>query len=234
MLIPPVNETPLNKEQNVVPKPKNTTKSNVPIKISDSDFQDALKLVPLLKNDDMNYDDWIHRGFVIHNLGLDVSYWIDFSKQSKKYDELKTLKEWSGFQFDEAGYKSGSLHMWVIEDDPDGYNTVMNPFTQGIIHPLLRDDNDDDSHEDLHINVLLLETFILELIGPKGEVTRIIDKDRTVKYLNHYLIYINESNPPQLIEITDLSAEGHIIRKIVGLEKHFNPFYAFFKIWLAS
>ena len=127
----------------------------------------------------------------------------------------------------------------TLREDEDPQETtcvkpVVNPIAKKIFHPKLIKTRDPiDGCEDLHIKPNRLNTFMITAIE-KDKTTVIIDKERTVRYLNRFLIYINESNPPQLIEITDQFDEGHIIRRLVGLEKHFNPFYSFYKVWLGS
>lgn len=88
-----------------------------------------------------------------------------------------------------------------------------------------------------HINPQILKQFkktIETLNGTKVLTQTVYDSESCINYLNQYLLFINNSNPPQLIEITDMSVDGYIIRKMCHCEAIFAPFFKFYEMWLYS
>jgi hypothetical protein len=84
-----------------------------------------------------------------------------------------------------------------------------------------------------HIDSTIFEQFTIVIETPKGFQTT-YDIDACVNYLNKYLLFINNSDPPQLIEITDMSVDGYIIRKMCHCGTIFKPFIKFYEMWLTS
>ena len=100
----------------------NSDDSNLDFKINDIRI-----LVNLLSNYRCeNYNDWISVGMCLFN--IDTQYqliWIDWSKQSNKYEDGACEDKWKSFKKDKNGLRIGSLLMWTKTDNPDKYEAFI-------------------------------------------------------------------------------------------------------------
>lgn len=55
-----------------------------------------------------------------------------------------------------------------------------------------------------------------------------------IEYLNQYLMIVYDTQPVQVIELSDQYASGYIIRKLSTMEKLADPYLHFFKAWKFS
>ena len=71
-----------------------------------------------------SYEDWIRVGWCLRNIDNELlDAWIEFSRQSAKYSEGECERLWDKMK--EGGLGIKTLHMWVKNDDPEGYNNIM-------------------------------------------------------------------------------------------------------------
>ncbi|ATZ81016.1 primase-helicase [Bodo saltans virus] len=73
------------------------------------------------------YSDWINVGMCLYN--LDDCYkaiWIEFSKQSSKYDKKEINDKWKTFGSVKKGFGVGSLLKWAKEDNPTEYKKFID------------------------------------------------------------------------------------------------------------
>jgi hypothetical protein len=58
------------------------------------------------------------------------------------------------------------------------------------------------------IDPYILKTYIQTHTDENGDTIKTINNKKTVEYLNQYLMILNNSKPPQLIEIDDRQDNG--------------------------
>jgi P4 family phage/plasmid primase-like protien len=112
-----------------------------------SDTELACALVDILspKRAD-NYDNWIQLGFCLHNINKTelLKIWIDFSKQSIKYNPGECNKLWSNMNTKSDGLKMGTLKMWAKQDNPQEYEQIVR---NNLIYFVFK--SKDGSHHDV-------------------------------------------------------------------------------------
>ncbi len=84
-------------------------------------IEKAMKMTEMLltKRAD-NYHEWLRVGWALHNTHRSlIDTWIQFSRQSKKYQDGECEKLWSNMKDD--GYTLRSLMLWAKEDSPEEY-----------------------------------------------------------------------------------------------------------------
>ena len=222
----------------IIPKPKDSntaiTSPKKIIKLKDSIItmkQHILsqKLIKLVKNDDLSYEDWIIVGLMLHNIDVNLKQeWIDFSKKYKEYDENETINSWNGFKFDPEGLKIGSLHRLARMDDPEQYYTI-----EGSYGPF---DERNDGHMDGHIDGYYLKTLTITIPDKKDPTKNLVipDKMRIVEYLNKFLMFVNIGKP-FVIELKDTTPLGYIFHHKVDMKYDtFAPIAKFYESWLFS
>jgi P4 family phage/plasmid primase-like protien len=93
-----------------------------------TDIELVCKLVDLLNIARADtYNDWISIGWCLHNISPCqqlLEKWIDFSMNSEKYEEGICERLWGTMR--SHGLTMGSLCMWVKEDNPEQYTSLMN------------------------------------------------------------------------------------------------------------
>ncbi len=84
-------------------------------------IEKAMKMTEMLlaKRAD-NYHEWLRVGWALHNTHRSlIDTWVQFSRQSKKFQEGECEKTWSNMKDD--GYTLRSLMLWAKEDSPEEY-----------------------------------------------------------------------------------------------------------------
>jgi len=75
-----------------------------------------------------NYMDWIQLGWALHNIDINsqelLDIWIDFSKNSSKFQNGVCEKEWIKSKND--GLTVRSIHHWAKNDSPKEYEKIMD------------------------------------------------------------------------------------------------------------
>jgi P4 family phage/plasmid primase-like protien len=101
-----------------------------------SDCETVVKLVKLLNTTRAaNYFEWINVGICLHNINEDLlDVWVEFSKQSTKYQDGECDKKWMTFTHKADGLSEGTLRHWARKDDPEGYKKVINESIKDIIY----------------------------------------------------------------------------------------------------
>ena len=106
-------------------------------------IKEAKELVKILapyRADDYKY--WIEVGWCLFNIAPSLlDTWIEFSKQSYKYDEGECERLWNTFTDRDLGI--GSLHRWAKLDDERKYNEIRTGFLQGHIYRSLSNTTQD-------------------------------------------------------------------------------------------
>jgi len=69
------------------------------------------EVLPYLKNEDVDYDDWVKVGAAIKTAGGQFSDWIDYSAQSSKYNPEEMENKWNSFTNKLGGVGMGTLVM---------------------------------------------------------------------------------------------------------------------------
>lgn len=136
---------------NFIEKPKfvesNDLRDDEEIK---SDMESLQKIIPLLdkkRADDRN--DWMTVGWAIFNIsqgsdeGLDT--WINFSKQSFKFNEASCIYEWSHME-DRKKITIGTLKYFAKQDNPEKYNCYLKEMAKTVMKKEIK-----GSHFDLAI-----------------------------------------------------------------------------------
>lgn len=68
--------------------------------------------------------DWIRVGWCLHNISKNnIALWIEWSRQSNKFQEGECEKQWMRFR--NEGYKMPSLCNWARTDNPVGYEAFI-------------------------------------------------------------------------------------------------------------
>ncbi len=72
------------------------------------------------------YSTWMEVGWCLHNIDSNalLDTWINFSKQSEKYEATLCDKLWQKMR--DGGLGLGSLHMWARKDSPSEYKAMLN------------------------------------------------------------------------------------------------------------
>jgi P4 family phage/plasmid primase-like protien len=75
-----------------------------------------------------NYETWIKVALCLHNIHPDLlDVFLDFSSQnSDKYNEADCIQKWNALTFRNDGDRlgEGSLRIWSLEDDREGYEEI--------------------------------------------------------------------------------------------------------------
>ena len=92
----------------------------------ENDIELARKLLTIMNPSRADeYHDWMTLGWALYNIsrgseeGLDV--WLEFSKQSTKFNETKCIYEWSHME-DRKKITLGTLKFFAKQDNPDAYS----------------------------------------------------------------------------------------------------------------
>lgn len=95
---------------------------------SDIDLKDVKNLISCLSTERAtNYDSWIRVGWCLKNIHTDLlESWIEFSKQSDKFNEGVCENEWDKTTLRNDGFGLGSLYMWAKSDNPEKYAHLMS------------------------------------------------------------------------------------------------------------
>jgi phage/plasmid-associated DNA primase len=71
------------------------------------------------------YQEWINIGWCLHNISNDLlDIWIEFSKQSTKYEDGECDKLWNDMK--SHGLGIGSLHYWAKTDNISAYKNIIS------------------------------------------------------------------------------------------------------------
>ena len=83
-----------------------------------SEIEKARECLKRLNSDRAdNYEDWLHVGMVLHNMGVSLDDWIEWSKQSKEFEEDVCEEKWDSFDTDrDDKIGMGSLVTWAADD----------------------------------------------------------------------------------------------------------------------
>ena len=120
-----------------------------------------------------NYDNWIKLGWCLHNIDdrLLLS-WINFSKQSSKFEEGSCEYEWE--RMDNNGLGLGTLYMWAKEDNYGKYKELTaNDLRKLLLKSLTSAHND--------IARVLYELFKDEFVYGKSKCWYIFRNHRWVR-----------------------------------------------------
>lgn len=96
------------------------------VKVDLQTLTDVIKLLSSKRADERN--DWMTVGWAIFNIskgsdeGLDI--WINFSKQSPKFNEAQCIYEWSHME-DRKKITIGTLKYFAKQDNPEGYQKYL-------------------------------------------------------------------------------------------------------------
>ena len=108
----------------------------------EQDIETAKKLLDMLNpNRADDFHDWMTLGWALFNIsrgseeGLDA--WLDFSKQSAKYNQAKCIYEWSHME-DRKKITIGTLKYFAKQDNPDRYQQFLNKRGQDLMHVELK------------------------------------------------------------------------------------------------
>ena len=79
------------------------------------------------------YGTWIEVGWCLHNISKDnlLVEWIEFSRQSAKFEEGACEKAWDGMR--EEGLSMGSLVRWAKEDNDEAYKVIRSQDNQTLL-----------------------------------------------------------------------------------------------------
>jgi P4 family phage/plasmid primase-like protien len=101
------------------------------------DIQTARQIIPFLSVDRAdNYMDWMTVGWALYNIskgsddGMDI--WIEFSRQSSKFNEAKCIYEWAHME-DRKKITLGTLKYFAKTDSPIKYQQYITENTQKYI-----------------------------------------------------------------------------------------------------
>lgn len=73
-----------------------------------------------------NYSDWLNVGWVLHNISSKLlDDYIEFSKQSSKWQPGCCEKIWNTAKSRDDGYTIASLYWWAQNDNPVEYTNIM-------------------------------------------------------------------------------------------------------------
>ncbi len=98
------------------------TEEKIPIfNIKNLDEKTIIDCLSKLSQDRVdNYNDWINVGMIIKNSGCDKDIWIEWSKQSNKFDLEVCNNKWNGFSNESTGGLTlGTLIHYSKEDTKD-------------------------------------------------------------------------------------------------------------------
>jgi virulence-associated protein E/bifunctional DNA primase/polymerase-like protein/primase-like protein len=107
-----------------------TAKKAPPAKKTESQADHLIKATAALKRLKPSradeYDDWLHVGMALYELGADgLALWDEWSQESGKYVMGECAKKWKSFEATrEDKYTLASLFYWAKEDSPDAPITV--------------------------------------------------------------------------------------------------------------
>ena len=89
-----------------------------------SDINTIKEYIKLLSVDRATvYQSWIEVGWCLHNIDKSlINDWVEFSKQSEKFEDGKCEELWDSFR--DEGLGLGTLHRWAMTDDPVGYEEL--------------------------------------------------------------------------------------------------------------
>jgi phage/plasmid-associated DNA primase len=103
-------------------------------------IKDLIQILDLKRAD--NYQEWISVGWCLHNISYDLlDLWIEFSKQSTKYEEGECDKLWNDMK--SHGLGIGSLHYWAKNDNITAYKEIIS---KGVFNDIK---NCDGSHHSI-------------------------------------------------------------------------------------
>ena len=107
---------------------KKPIKSKTSYKI-DYDIDQIRELISILNPERAeNYMDWIQLGWALHNIDMNsqelLDIWIDFSKNSSKFQNGVCEKEWHKSKND--GLTVRSIHHWAKNDNQKEYDKIMD------------------------------------------------------------------------------------------------------------
>ena len=176
-------------------KEKESEKGLAPIEeVSKGDSGYTLEeVLPYLKNDDADYDEWIRVGMAIEAAGGQFSDWLNHSEKSSKHNPEGMEDKWISFTYEPGGVGMGTLVMLAKQNGLPSKSGIapqrpydlilceaqkMNPFTQpGAIEALV--------HEAARLKAAEREDILNVIKTSTG---------KTQSYLNHILREYNEIN----------------------------------------
>ena len=75
-----------------------------------------------------NYQTWMEVGWALHNIDSAnyqlLQYWIEFSKNSKKFKDGECETQWAKFKPKPDGLTIASIYYWAKQDNPHEYNKI--------------------------------------------------------------------------------------------------------------
>jgi P4 family phage/plasmid primase-like protien len=104
----------------------NATQKNKNVKKNETPYMELVeKLVGILKKERATkYDQWIRVGWCLRNIDYRLlPTWIEFSKQSDKFEDGCCERVWDYMRDDGLGI--GTLHMWAKQDDERAYQEII-------------------------------------------------------------------------------------------------------------
>lgn len=127
-----------NKKKNIedrafIANRKKTTKKQISGDDAKKQFEEANSLMTLLAPYRADqYATWIEIGWCLYNISQSLlDTWIEFSKQSSKFQEGECEELWS--RFTEHNMGMGSLHRWAKIDAPEAYLEMRSEFVSQTI-----------------------------------------------------------------------------------------------------
>ena len=83
-------------------------------------LRDVLENLADWRADD--YHCWIRVGFILHNIGMPLEDWDEYSKKSAKYKDGECARMWA--KFSKGNLREATLWMWLKEDNPTAYGEL--------------------------------------------------------------------------------------------------------------
>ncbi len=106
-------------------------------------IKDLIKILSSYRADD--YLLWIELGWCLHNIDPYseeiLKIWIEFSKQSNKYEEGECEKRWDNFK--DGNFTIATLYYWAKIDNPEKYSTLQRGNVQFFIEKSINSTNYD-------------------------------------------------------------------------------------------
>lgn len=79
-----------------------------------------------------NFDSWIKVGWCLRNIDYRLlDDWIEFSKQSSKYEEGECEKKWNYMK--DGNLSVGTLRFWAKSDNPKSYQKILEDDLQSVL-----------------------------------------------------------------------------------------------------
>ena len=170
-----------NKDENVKQEKRDKHEKGDKKRISkNSETEMARKLLQTLdKKRADKFSDWINVGWALHNIDDELlDDYIEFSKQSKKWEPGCCEKKWEEAKKIEDGLTIASLHWWAQNDNPEEYKRIMKENVNQLIR-----EAETGTHDDI-------AKIVLELYKHKFRCTS-IQKNIWYEFNNHKWVNVD-------------------------------------------